>query len=82
MAQDAGVTLHHQHRPTLLLLYGDGDDGGQLPDGRRFVLLESHEPSQDVVSVSGPAEDVCVLEPRRNVALRTTQFDRINNTSW
>lgn len=50
-------------------LYGDGDDGGQLPNRWRVVLLHSHEPPQDVVSVTGPGVHMCVLEPVRDVTL-------------
>lgn len=73
------ITGHHH--PALQSLYGNGDDGGQLPYRRRVVLLHPHEPAHDVVSIPGPAEDVCVLEPGRNVALRMTRLDRINDAN-
>lgn len=50
-------------------LDGHRDDGGQLSDAWRVVLLHPHEPPQDVVEVAGPAEHVGVLQPAGDVAL-------------
>ena len=50
---------------------GDGDDGGQLSDGRGVVLLHPHQPPQDVVAVPRPGVHLGVLEPVGDVALGT-----------
>lgn len=55
------------------VLDGDGHDGGQFSDGRRVVLLNPHQPSQDVVAVARPTVHVRVQQPVGNVTLQATQ---------
>lgn len=50
-------------------LNGDGNDGRELPDWGRVVLLDPHEPPQDVVPIAWPSVHVRVLEPVRDVTL-------------
>lgn len=53
-------------------LDGNGDDGGERPDRGRVVLLNPHQPPQNILPVTGPPVDVCVLKPAGDVALRST----------
>lgn len=50
-------------------LDGDRDDGGKWADGWGGVLLHTHQPPQDVISVPGPAVNVRVLKPSGDMTL-------------
>lgn len=53
-------------------LDGNGDDGGERPDRGWVVLLNPHQPPQNILPVTGPPVDVRVLKPAGDVALRST----------
>lgn len=53
-------------------LDGNGDDGWERTDRGRVVLLNPHQPPQNILPVSGPPVDVRVLKPAGDVALRST----------
>lgn len=59
--------------PGQVSLYRNGDNGGERPDRRRVVLLDPHQPPQNILLVTGPPVDVCVLEPAGDVTLVITQ---------
>lgn len=50
-------------------LYGDGNNGWKFPNRRRVILLDPHQPSQDIVPITWPSIYMCVLKPVRDVAL-------------
>lgn len=55
--------------PAQSFLNGDGNDGWKLPNWWRVVLLDPHEPPQDVIPIAWPSVYMCVLEPVRDVTL-------------
>lgn len=57
-------------------LDGNGDDGGERPNRGRIVLLNPHQPPQNILPVAGPPVDVRVLKPTGDVTLRFTRSRR------